>query len=151
MRLLCVLLLVLGLSACSLEKDSGSAAPDRPRASESTPDPESAQPDASDTPACAEVRAGIDAFNTSEFANTVDHFRRALPLARAQAGTKPSKAADDLVEAVEYYARLAPEDYPRSAASSAEFAKYKAITLGQCVVGQEPSQPEPSKSPGVPA
>jgi hypothetical protein len=148
MRLLCALLLALGLSACSVEKDSGSAAPPETAASPSTPTP---QPDASDTEACAEVRAGIDAFNAGDFAATVDHFRRALPLARAQGRSNASKAADDLVEAVSYYAALAPEDYPSSAASSSQFAKYKAITLGQCVVGQEPAPTKPSKSPGVPA
>ena len=157
MRLLGALLLLLGLTACSIEKepsssDGGTSAtrPSDPAPSETeSPDPPGTpQPDASASPACAEVRAGIDAFNAGDFAGTVDHFLRALPLARAQASTKPSRAADDLLEAVTYYAQLAPEDYLQSAASSPRFAKYKAITLGQCVVaGQEPSSP--TRSPGV--
>ena len=141
MRLLCALVLLLAMSACSIGSDSDASGSRQPGSSPSSPDPsatpdppEAAQPDASGTPACTQVRAGIDAFNAGDFAGTVGHFVRALPLARAQAGARPSKAADDLLEAVTYYAELAPDDYPQSAASSSEFAKYKAITLGQCVV-----------------
>ncbi len=157
MRLLCALLLTLGLSACSIDRDAESSGPGKATSSPSQPDPsdtaqpeppETGQPDASATPACAEVRAGIDAFNAGAFATTVDHFRQALPLARAQAGAEPSQGADDLVEAIAYYAQLAPGDYLQSAASSPRFAKYKAITLGQCVVGQPP-EPSPRRSPGV--
>ncbi len=50
-----------------------------------------------------------------------------------------------------YYAELAPGDYPRSAISSGEFAKYKAITLGQCVPLGTPLEEAPTKSPGVTA
>ena len=133
MRLLLASLLIVGLSACSSDPESPSATPSRePSASPSTRDP-------SPSKACAEVRAGIDAFNTEEYANTVAHFRLALPLAEDQAREKPSEAADDLVEAIRYYAELAPEDYPKSAISSPEFAKYKAITLGQCSPVGEPS------------
>ena len=167
MRLLCALLLLLGLSACSIEKDSEStgagqsdrSAPDPTRTPTPDPadpdpaDPDPAapvQPDASRTPACAEVRAGIDAFNAGELVSTVEHFRAALPLARQQARTDPSKGADDLLEAITYYAELPPQDYPSAAASSLEFAKNKAITLGQCVVGGGPSEPSaPQRSPGI--
>jgi hypothetical protein len=96
------------------------------------------------------VRAGIDDFNTGDFDGTVGHFRAALPLARAQAAKDGSSSAQDLLAAVRYYADLAPKDYLRSAASSPGFAKYKAITLGQCVaVGTVPPDDQSSGSPGL--
>ncbi len=134
MRLLLALVLVAGLGACSAEPESpGAESTRKATPSPSAPEPGApVQPDARDSPACAEVRAGIDAFNTGDYQETVKHFRLAQPLSRSQARTAPSQGAEDLVEAVNYYARLAPEDYPESARSSVEFAKYKAITLGQC-------------------
>ncbi len=73
----------------------------------------------------------------------------AEPLARDQARDESSPAADDLLEAVTYYAELAPADYPSASATSPDFATYKEITLGQCVPpGQEP-EPGPSESPGT--
>lgn len=96
-----------------------------------------------DSEACQEVRTGIDAFNVGEFDETVAHFEEALALAEEQ--DDGSAAAGQLVEAVRYYAELAAEDYPEAARSSPEFAKYKAITLGQCVSGVD----ESSESPGV--
>ena len=151
MRLIIAFLLAAALSACSADQESPEAEPPSasPSAPETSESPEPGQPDASATPACAEVREGIDAFNRTEFANTVAHFRLAVPLARARARTAPSPAADDLVEAVVYYAGLAPEDYPLAARSAPEFAKYKAITLAQCApLGGPPlgGSPEP---PGV--
>ncbi len=148
MRLILVSVLLVMVGACSVGKDSPSAEPTKaPKASPTAPEsPELTQPDASGTPACAEVRAGIDAFNSQEFTNTVAHFKLAVPLAKAQALKDPSAAADDLVEAVIYYAELAPEDYPESAVSSLEFAKYKAITLGQCASAGSPAD---EGSPGV--
>lgn len=146
----------LGLGACSAVRGSPAADPTRqPTSSPSAPDsaPDSgvpAQPDASDTKACAEVRAGIDAFNATDYQGTVDRFRRAVPLARAQARSDPSRAADDLVAAVEYYAALPAEDYPGSA-TSPEFAKYKAITLGQCMPLGGPSDDGSSEPPTVDA
>jgi hypothetical protein len=142
MRLLLASLLIVGLSACSTDRESPSSTPTKEPSASPT------MPDASASKACAEVRAGIDAFNTEEYANTVAHFRLALPLAKDQARDQPSTAADDLVEAVTYYAELAPEDYAESAISSPEFAKYKAITLGQCSPVGEPSD---DGSPGVTA
>ena len=152
MRLILVLVLLVGLGACSSERKSPGADPqDRPTSSPSAPGSAvPTQPDASTTPACAQVRAGIDAFNANQFESTVAHFRVAQRLAREQFRTDPSAAADDLLEAVTYYAELAPEDYPESARSSTEFAKYKAITLGQCVSDTSPLQ-KPSESPGVTA
>lgn len=101
------------------------------------------------TPACAEVRAGIAAFNAGDYPGTIAHFRLALPLARTQAAKDDSRAAADLVEAVNYYAELAPEDYPESSVKSPEFEKYKQITLGQCSSEDAPSGGSSSEPPGV--
>jgi hypothetical protein len=141
MRLVLALVLLVALSACSSGQDPPKSEP------RSTPSP---RPEVSESRACAEVRAGIDAFNAGEFRGTVDHFKAAVPLARDQADANPSQAAEDLLEAVTYYAELAPEDYPESARSSPEFAKYKTITLGQCVSATEPLKGS-TNSPGVPA
>lgn len=151
MRLILALVVMLSLGACGSGQESPKAGPTKqPTASPSPPGSgPPAQPDASDTKACAEVRAGIDAFNMADFASTVAHFRLALPLAKAQLRTSGTGAAKDLVEAVTYYAELAPADYPQSAASSTQFAKYKAITLGQCA--GEPSQGGSPGPPQVPA
>ena len=93
-----------------------------------------------DSEACEEVRTGIDAFNDGDYDGTVEHFEAAVPLAEAQ--DDGSAMAGDLVEAVRYYAELDAEQYPEAARSSADFAKYKAITLGQCSpVGSEPESP----------
>ena len=116
------------LAGCSGGSDSGS----EPGASK-----------AAAAQACDEVRAGIDAFNDGDYPTTVDHFRKAVPLAVAQAKKDDSQKASDLVEAIKYYADLDPQDYPDAARSSADFAKYKAITLGQCVPVGEPSPDEP--------
>jgi hypothetical protein len=89
-----------------------------------------------DSEACEEVRTGIEAFNLGDYDGTVLHFEAALPLAERQ--DDGSEAAMDLVEAVRYYAELDAELYPEAARTSPEFAKYKAITLGQCMpVGSE--------------
>ena len=73
-------------------------------------------------------------------------FERAVPLAVSQLdGTRASR---QLVAAVRYYADLAPDDYPAAAQESAEFATYKAITLGQCGDGLGPAPSNPSESPG---
>jgi hypothetical protein len=128
------------LGACSTGGDPPSAEP-----SSST----TTEPDASATRACAEVRAGIDDFNLGDFQGTVAHFQAAVPLARTQAHEDSSPAADDLLEAVTYYAELAPADYPSASATSPDFAAYKEITLGQCVApGQEPGH-DPSEAPGT--
>jgi len=109
----------------------------------SAPSPRSGEPAVIDSQACEEVRIGIDAFNVGEFDETVAHFEEALPLAEEQ--DDGSAVAGQLVEAVRYYAELDAGDYPEAARSSPEFAKYKAITLGQCVSGVV----ESSESPGV--
>jgi hypothetical protein len=93
-----------------------------------------------DSEACAEVRTGIAAFNEGDYDGTVEHFEAAVPLAEGQ--DDGSAMAGDLVEAVRYYAELDAEEYPEAARSSPQFAKYKAITLGQCSpVGSEPESP----------
>jgi hypothetical protein len=109
--------------------------------------PPSAVPPEEDVPvaeskACEEVRTGIDAFNAGDYDATVEHFEAALPLAEDQ--DDGSAAAGDLVEAVRYYAELDAEAYLEASASSPEFAKYKAITLGQCVAATDGSE-----SPGT--
>lgn len=157
MRFLPALVLMLGLSACATDEKAPSAEPTKqPTSTPSAPGtpngsgPLAAQPDASDTKACAEVRAGIDAFNARDYAGSIDRFRLAVPLARAQAQTTPSQGADDLVEAVKYYAGLAPDKYLESAASP-EFLKYQVITLGQCMPVGEPSEEGSSGPPQVDA
>jgi hypothetical protein len=90
------------------------------------------------TDACTEVVAGIDDFNLGDYDGTVVHFRKAIPLAEAQAQQDDSQEAANLLEAVRYYAELAPDEYPDAARSSRDFAKYKAITLGQCVPVEQP-------------
>ena len=82
--------------------------------------------------ACDEVVQGIAAFNLGDFDETVRHFEAAVPLAEAAADEDDSPAASDLLDAVRYYAELPAEDYLEAAESSPDFAKYKAITLGQC-------------------
>ena len=109
-------------------------------ASSDAPDP---APEPATTDACAEVRAGIGAFNDGDLETTVERFRQAVPLAVAQAEKDDSKEAADLVEAVKYYADLDPSAYPEAARSSADFAKYKAITLGQCVPIEQPDAEPP--------
>lgn len=146
MRIILAAVLLFLLSGCSSDQRSGSAEPRKDTSPSASAAPH-CRP-RSRSPRAGPVRAGINAFNAGDFSITVDQFRKALPLARAQAQDNPSKAAEDLVEAITYYAELAPEDYPQSAVSSPEFLRYKAITLGQCVGGVAPLDGE-SESPGV--
>ncbi len=92
------------------------------------------QPDPG-TQACAEVRAALDAFDAGDFEEAVERFEAAVPLAEDRAERTPSERADLLLEAVRWYAALAPEDYPE-ARDSDRFARYQAITVAQCVVGE---------------
>lgn len=91
--------------------------------------------------ACEGVRAGIAAFNEQDYAGTVEEFADAEEPAKAFAAKTDSNNAEDLLEAVTYYAELAPDDYAEAARSSKDFAKYKAITLGQCTDGKPLDQP----------
>ena len=98
MRLILALVLLVAPSACSsgqesLKSEARSTPPVRPEVRESR--------------ACAEVRAGGDACKTEKFQGTVDHFKAAVPLDRAQAGANPSQAAEDMLGAVTYCAELA--------------------------------------------
>jgi hypothetical protein len=132
---------------------AGCTAGSEPATSDTRPSPTSTPdvpdvPEESDVPvvdseACEEVRTGIDAFNAGDYDGTVEHFEAALPL--AQERDDGSTMASDLIEAVRYYAALAPEVYPKASLSSPEFAKYKAITLGQCV----PVGSDAPESPGT--
>ena len=94
------------------------------------------------------MRDGIDEFNRHDYAGTVEHFRKARTPAKVYAKVNTEPAADALLDAVEYYANLAPEDYPDAARTSEHFARNKTITLTQCA----PAEPadEPDASPATP-
>ena len=133
-----VALLVVALAGgCSGSSDRS----DGPSGTTTTSSPRSGGTPVIDSEACAEVRSGIDAFNLGDFDETVEHFEEALPLAQKQ--DDGSTQASQLIEAVRYYAQLDAELYLEASQSSPEFAKYKAITLGQCVSveGEEPESP----------
>jgi hypothetical protein len=91
---------------------------------------------------CAEVRLGIDEFNRDDYAGTVEHFVKARTPAKVYAKVNEEPEADALLDAVEYYANLAPEKYPEAARSSENFARNKTITLEQCA-SDEPIDAEP--------
>lgn len=122
---------------------SGGCTADRQSASRDDRQAPDARVDVVDSQAREEVRAGIDAFNLGDYETTVEHFAAAVPLAEKQ--DDGSKTAADLVEAVRYYAGLEAGQYPEAARSSPDFAKYKAITLGQC----RPVGEESAESPGT--
>ena len=131
-----ILLLAAGCANEAASPDDSTAPPTAPSPSSST----SADPAAT---ACDKVIAGINDFNAGDFEGTVEHFRAAVPLAEAE--NDGSQEATLLLMAVQYYADLAPEDYPEAARSSDDFARWKAVTLGQCTDGnpiQPPSEEE---------
>ena len=99
----------------------------------SEPDQDTIDDAAAET--CAEVRSGIDAFNEKDYTGTVDHFKKAKPLAKRYAELSDDKKADDLLEAVDYYAHLPADEYRRAFANSRRFLEYKKITLDQCAAG----------------
>lgn len=133
MRIFFAASLLLLLAACS-----GGADGDEP----------SAQKTLSSTDAmeqtCAEVRAGIDDFNRQDYPSTVRHFEKAKVTAKIYAEVNPEPDADALLDAVEYYANLAPSKYPEAARSSENFARNKAITLGQCASGEPIDETPPT-------
>ena len=139
-----VVAVALLVGACSSGDDGSSGLP--------LEAPSASAPSTSEPSACPEVRAGINDFNAGDFEGTVDHFELALSGAQEQDDEERSAATGDLLEAVEYYADLPPEDYREAARSSPEFAKYKEITLGQCLSpgGQPPGSPPTSEEPVVP-
>ena len=124
MKSLAVATLLLALAACG---------------SDAEPEPTAAE---LQLQTCSDVRAGIKLFNANDYAGTIKKFVDAEVTAVAFADKSDTKAADDLLEAVAYYANLAPDDYPEAARSSKDFAKYKAITLGQCTEGGPIDAPE---------
>ena len=169
-RPLAALTVALLLSGCGVLGDGGGDAPERTEGAQSPapvpskPAPSdpgllppglgSDQPDASDTEVCGLVRAGIDAFNRGEPDVTVERFTEALPLSEErveQVDAEERASAEDLRDAVEYYATLPAEDYLEAAASSPEFERNKQITLGQCVAGvvPDPAAPEDDEGGGV--
>ena len=87
---------------------------------------------ADDPPPCAKVRSGIDAFNLDQPEETVRLFEEALPLAKDYAQDEPSRTSKLLLEAVEYYAELPPEDYKSALATSPEFKRHQIVTLAVC-------------------
>ena len=138
------LVLVAFASGCTAaEEQPGSSQSQTPSATPSATPSEDDAGAVVDSEACDEVRAGIDAFNEGDFEGTVEHFEAAVPLAEAR--DDGSQAAGDLVDAVHYYADLAPGDYSEAAASSPDFLKYKNITLGQC----RPAGSNDPESPGT--
>ena len=132
--------LLLGLALAGCTSDGGSRdADDGP-----TLPPTSSAPSRllSATEACAEVRAGIDAFNEGDLGETVRHFELAVPLAKELVAE--DEAADTLLGAIEYYATLPPEEY-QAASPSPEFQRNKAITLTLCEYGAGPEE-EPGET-----
>lgn len=109
--------------------------------------PAPGDPDAAVPGACRQVVLGIDAFNLGDYEETVRRFEQAVPLAREAVDDDPTTEAADLLEAVEYYAELAPGDYLEAAATSPDFARYKEITLGQCAAAGA-GRPVQSEPPG---
>jgi hypothetical protein len=131
MRILLAAVLVAALSsACSGEPDDSGSDPAELSASEAM------------SRTCAEVRAGIDEFNRHDYAATVDHFVKARKTAKIYARVNEEPEADALLDAVEYYANLAPSKYPDAARSSENFARNKTITLDQCA-SDEPIDADP--------
>ena len=132
---------VAGVALSAGCTSAGGPSTSDPGASQAAP-----QPDVPvvDSEACDKVRTGIEAFNLGDYDGTVEHFEAAVPFAEEQ--DDGSTKAGQLVEAVRYYAALDAEAYPEAARSSPEFARYKAITLGQCMpVDRE----VPEESPGT--
>jgi hypothetical protein len=91
---------------------------------------------------CSLVRSGVAAFNENRFDLTVDRFRSALEPARAYADASDASSADDLLEAVEYYADLPAADYRRAFETSPDFKRHQATTLGQCGDAQPEDAPD---------
>lgn len=130
-----VVAVVLLASACSGAGASDDSAPaPTPTLGTLAPTPPPTPPptsNAAGSETCDEVVAGINAFNEGDYDETVSHFERALPLAEA-AAADGSVDAGLLLEAVQYYATLPAGDYLDASQSSPDFARWKAVTLGQC-------------------
>lgn len=147
---LAALALVTTTGACSGEEPAvpGASTLGERAPADADPEPDPA-PDPAPAPAgtaCEEVVAGIEAFNRGELDETVASFERAVPLAEAEDDEAGTQRSADLLEAVRYYAALPAEDYPEASLTSRDFARYQAITLGQCGSGQ----PQGPGGPGAP-
>ena len=161
LRAAAVVLVVGTLGACSNDDSSAVGSPgtvvtEIPESSQTPDAPET--PDTPDTPdetdglsACDEVVAGIDAFNRGELDETVAAFERAIPLAEAEDAEAGTELSGALLEAVRYYAALPAEEYPVASVSSPDFAKYKAITLGQCASEGQLPAPDGGDGGGIQA
>lgn len=90
---------------------------------------------------CALVRSGVAAFNEQDYATTIAKFEAATEPARQYADAADTQRADDLLEAVEYYAALPADEYRGAFETSKEFAKHQATTLGQCGDAQPEDSP----------
>lgn len=91
---------------------------------------------------CVEVRAGIDAFNDHDYQGTTKHFKKAEVFAKLYYKKAQGAGSSSLLQAVDYYAHLPANAYPEASRSSADFARFKAITLGQCEPVEGPT-PDP--------
>jgi hypothetical protein len=91
---------------------------------------------------CVEVRAGIEAFNVHDYVGTMKHFKKAEVFAKLYYKKAQGAGSSTLLQAVDYYAHLPAKAYPEAARTSADFARYKAITLGQCEPSDGPT-PDP--------
>ncbi|MBC7630782.1 hypothetical protein [Aeromicrobium sp.] len=118
MKMLAALALFALLAGCGGSSDSGSGSSMTSKEAEAK--------------TCVEVRAGIADFNSENYAGTVSHFAKAKTTAKIYARVSQEPKADALLDAVEYYANLAPDDYPEAARTSESFARSKAVTLTQC-------------------
>lgn len=127
---------------------AGCSAGDGEGRADDRPTPPSSPPErlVSETEACAEVRAGIDAFNDGDLEETVRHFETAEPLAEQL--VEDGADAKLLLEAIRYYAALPPEEY-LEASPSPDFQRNKVITLMVCAYGE--GDPEQPSETGVPA
>lgn len=81
---------------------------------------------------CSLVRSGVAAFNENDYDETVERFQAALQPARDLADATADERADELLEAVEYYAELPADAYREAFESSPDFKRHQATTLGQC-------------------
>ena len=91
---------------------------------------------------CSLVRSGVAAFNEEDYDVTVQKFRDAIEPAKDYAALSDEVLADDLLEAVRYYADLPTDQYRRAFETSPEFKKYQVITLGQCGDAEPDDSPE---------
>ena len=90
---------------------------------------------------CALVRSGVAAFNEQDYRTTAEKFEAALEPARQYAEAADTDRADDLLEAVEYYAELPAEQYRAAFEQSPEFKQHQVTTLGQCGEAQPEDSP----------